>query len=223
MDKNKVIQAATKLVQKGQLDKAIAEYEKVRKADPKDVRILLKIGELQQKKGENVEAARTLLDAAKSYASDGFFLKAVAVYKQIVKLDPSRIDVNLQLAELYQQLGLMTDAMTQLQQVANHQERGGQPEVALETLRRMVDLDPENVGSRIKLGELFAQQGKTEDGLRELRLAAEHLKSHNRLDDYLRVAERVATLAPEDLALSRELAGCSSRGGIPTGRSPACR
>jgi len=206
MDKNKFTQAAAKLVQKGQLDKAIAEYQKARKADPKDVRILLKIGELQQKKGDNQTAAATLLEVAKSYAADGFFLKAVAVYKQIVKLDPNRIQVNLELAELYQQLGLLSDAMGQLQIVANHHEKSGQPADALEVLRRMVDLDPDNVASRIKLGELFAQQGQSQDALRELRVSAEHLKSHGRMDDYVRVGERIASLAPEDLALSRELA-----------------
>ncbi|HEY0840272.1 MAG TPA: tetratricopeptide repeat protein, partial [Vulgatibacter sp.] len=206
MDKNKFTQAAAKLVQKGQLDKAIAEYQKARKADPKDVRILLKIGELQQKKGDNQTAAATLLDVAKSYAADGFFLKAVAVYKQIVKLDPDRVHVNSELADLYQQLGLLNDAMTQLQVVANHHEKSGDVAQALDVLRRMVDLDPDNVTSRIKLGELFAQQGQTKEALRELRVSAEHLKSHNRTDDYLRVGERIVSLAPEDLALSRELA-----------------
>jgi len=207
MDKNKIIQAATKYVQRGQLDKAIAEYQKARRADPKDVRILLKIGELQQKKGDKDQAANTLLDVAKSYAADGFFLKAVAVYKQIVKLDPSRVSVNVELAELYQQLGLNSDAMSQLEVVANHYEREGNAGEALNTLRRMVDLDPDNVTSRIKLGELFAQQGKTADALRELRVSAEHLKSYNRMDDYLRVAERICLLAPEDVGLSLELAG----------------
>jgi len=206
MDKNKFTQAAAKLVQKGQLDKAIAEYQKARKADPKDVRILLKIGELQQKKGDNQTAASTLLEVAKSYAADGFFLKAVAVYKQIVKLDTDRIQVNLELAELYQQLGLLSDAMAQLQAVANHHEKSGQPAAAMDVLRRMVDLDPDNVASRIKLGELFAQQGQTQDALRELRISAEHLKSHGRTDDFVRVGERIAALAPDDLALSRELA-----------------
>ncbi|HWV39366.1 MAG TPA: tetratricopeptide repeat protein [Vulgatibacter sp.] len=206
MDKNKFTQAAAKLVQKGQLDKAIAEYQKARKADPKDVRILLKIGELQQKKGDNLTAAATLLEVAKSYAADGFFLKAVAVYKQIVKLDPDRIEVNLELAELYQQLGLLSDAMGQLRIVANHHEKAGNAADALDVLRRMVDLDPDNVGSRIKLGELFAQQGQTQDALRELRVSAVHLRSHGRMDDYVRVGERIVSLAPDDLALSRELA-----------------
>ena len=44
MDKNKIIEAAAKLVAKGSYDKAIKEYEKVLAADPKDVRVLQKMG-----------------------------------------------------------------------------------------------------------------------------------------------------------------------------------
>src|SRR5689334_23231180 len=177
MDKNKIIQAATKYVQKGQLDKAISEYQKIIREDPRDVRILLKVGELYQKRGDNSHAATMLLQVAESYSADGFFLKAVAVYKQILKLDPSRIDVNVKLAELYQQLGLMSDAMGQFQLVANHYDREGKLTELSDVLRRMVDLDPENVASRIKLAEMFAKQGATRDAIAEFRKAATFLKA----------------------------------------------
>jgi pilus assembly protein FimV len=206
MDKNKIIQAATKYVQKGQLDKAIAEYQKVIREDPRDVRILLKVGELHQKRGDNALAANMLLQVAESYSADGFFLKAVAVYKQILKLDPSRIDVNVKLAELYQQLGLMSDAMGQFQLVANHYDREGKLTELSDVLRRMVDLDPENVASRIKLAEMFAKQGATRDAIAEFRKAATFLKANNRPDDYVKVGERIVFLDPSDVALSRELA-----------------
>ncbi len=206
MDKNKIIQAATKFVQKGQFDKAIAEYQKILKEDPKDVRILLKVGELQQKKGDNGPAAKTLLAVAESYSGDGFFLKAVAVYKQVLKLDPNLVEVNLKLAELYQQLGLMSDAMAQFQLVANHHERLGNGGASLEVLQRMVDLDPENVASRIKLAELFARDGRNGEAVGEFRKAADYLKSNNRVDDFLKVGERIVFLDPNDVPLTRELA-----------------
>ena len=58
VDKNKIIAEATKLVQKGAHDKAIQAYQKILAEDPKDVRILLKVAELQQKKGESQESVR---------------------------------------------------------------------------------------------------------------------------------------------------------------------
>ncbi len=206
MEKNKIIEAAAKLVAKGAYDKAIKEYQKVLDADPKDVRTLQKMGELYQKKGDNPQAAFYFTKVAESYSTDGFFLKAVALFKQVLKLDPNLMDVNLRLAELHQQLQLMSEAMAYYQIVANHYDSQGDTVKSLDTLKKMVDLDPDNIASRIKLAELYAREQMGGEAVAEFRRAAEHLKRNGRTDDYVRVAERVATLEPGNLQLARELA-----------------
>ena len=128
VDKNKVSAEASKLVQKGQFDKAIRAYEKILTADPGDVRVLLKIGELQQKKGDVRAAAGTFGRVADAYGQQGFFLKAVAVYKQVLKIAPDEVRVNERLAALYQQLGLLSEAMGQLQAIATSAEQAGDDE-----------------------------------------------------------------------------------------------
>jgi tetratricopeptide (TPR) repeat protein len=206
VDKNKVIAEATKLVQKGQLDKAIKTYEKILAEDGKDVRVLLKVGELQQKKGDNAAAAEAFSRAADAYSDQGFFLKSVAVYKQMLKLAPDDVRVNERLAGLYQQLGILSDAMGQMQLIASAAEKAGDEPKLLDVLRRMVELEPDNVGSAVKLGELYAKQSQTKLALEHLRRAAEQLRRNNRADEYVKVAERIAFLAPEDVPLTRELA-----------------
>ncbi len=90
-------------------------------AGPEDVRTLQKMGELYQKKGDNPQAASSSPRSPRVTRQDGFFLKAVALYKQVLKLNPDLVDVNLKLAELHQQLGLMSEAMAYFQVVvANH-------------------------------------------------------------------------------------------------------
>jgi len=206
LDKNKIIEAAGKLVAKGAYDKAIKEYQKILEVDPKDVRILQKMGELYQKKNDNAQAATFIMKVAESYAKDGFFLKAVAQYKQVLKLDPTLIDVNVHLAELHQQLQLMGEAMAYYQIVANHYDKQGDVKKSLDVLRKMVDLDPDNVQSRVKLADLYIRERMNDEASGELQRAAEHLKRQNRIDDYLRVAEKISALKPDDLQLARELA-----------------
>jgi tetratricopeptide (TPR) repeat protein len=206
VDKNKIVAEATKLVQKGAHDKAIAAYQKILAEDPKDSRVLLKVAELHQKKGDDKAAAEAFKRVADTYAEQGFFLKAVAVYKQIVKLDPDDVRVNERLAGLYQQLGLVSDAMSQFQLMAAAHERAGDAARLTDVLRRMVELDPENIASSVKLGELCARAGDAAGALEHFRRAADHLKRHNRADEYLKIAERVAVLVPDDLSLTRELA-----------------
>ena len=206
LDKNKIIAEATKLVQRGSYDKAIATYQRILSEDSKDVRVLLKVGELYQKKNEGKLAADAFTRVAETYAEQGFFLKAVAVYKQIVKLAPEDVRVNERLAALYQQLGLLSDAMGQLQYMAAAHERAGDSGKLTEVLQRMVDLDPENIASSIKLGELHARAGRMDPALECLRRAADYLKKHSRTDEYLKVAERISALKGDDLPQTKELA-----------------
>ena len=168
-NKEKVMDAAQKFVEKGQIDKAIKEYLRIVDEDPKDVRVWLKIGDLYAKKGAKQEATETYLKVARFYHDQGFYLKAVAVYKQILKLDPRLVDVNLKLAELYRQLGLLSDAMQHYESVAAFFHREGKTKEALATVKQLVELDPENIATRIKLAELYSKEGMAERGGRRVR------------------------------------------------------
>ncbi|MCB9574230.1 MAG: tetratricopeptide repeat protein, partial [Kofleriaceae bacterium] len=198
--------AARKFVDKGQLDKAIKEYLRVVKEDPQDVRVWLKVGDLYAKKGSKQEASETYLKVARFYQDQGFFLKAVAVYKQILKLDPRLVEVNLKLAELYRQLGLLSDAMQHFESVAAHFHREGKTKEALATVRQLVDLDPENIATRIKLAELYSKEAMNAEAVTEFQVACDQLRKQNRVDDFLKVAERLLWHKADNLPLNRELA-----------------
>jgi tetratricopeptide (TPR) repeat protein len=109
---------AARYLRTGQVDRAIQELMKILVGHPANVRTRLKLGDLFAKTGQNANAAAQYIHVAESYSSDGFLLKAVAVYKQVLKLDPSLIDVHRRLGDLYQQLGLSADAAIQFQIVA---------------------------------------------------------------------------------------------------------
>ena len=205
MDKNKVIESAAKLVAKGQFDKAVKEYQRVLELDPDDVRVLQKLAELYQKMRKHSEAADCFEKVARTYGAQGFYLKAVALYKQVLKVI-DRVEVNVRLAELYQQLGLVGDATKEWQTVAAHYEKTGDHRASLDTLKKLVDLDPDNVASRIRLGEQYARQDDLVEAVAELRRAAQYLQRNGRTDDYLRVAERISHLDQADTTLARELA-----------------
>ncbi|HJZ86331.1 MAG TPA: tetratricopeptide repeat protein, partial [Polyangia bacterium] len=206
VNKDKVIASAQKYVEKGQYDKAIKEYLKVVQDDPKDIRIWLKVGDLYAKKGANGEAVETYERVAQTYSEQGFYLKAVAVYKQILKLEPRRVEVNLRLAELYKQLGLLSDAMQQFELAANFFSKDGRTRDSLDALKQIVEMDPDNVATRIKLAESFSKEGLNREAIEEFRRAADQLRAQNRVEDFVKVAERLAWHKPDDHALAKELA-----------------
>jgi pilus assembly protein FimV len=206
LNKNRIIAAAQKYIQKGNYDRAIREYAKIIEQDPRDVRIWLKIGDLYAKKKAISEAVDTYLKVAEYYSEQGFYLKAVAVYKQILKLDPSLVDINLKLAELYKQLGLLKEARQQYELVCSYYHQAGHTKYALEAVRQMVDMDPDNVASRIKLGELYSKEGMRPEAVGEFGRAADYLRASNRLDDFIKVAERLIYHQPDNLPITKELA-----------------
>ncbi|MEM7604944.1 MAG: tetratricopeptide repeat protein [Myxococcota bacterium] len=206
VDRPKVLAAAQKYLSKGQHDRAIAEYRKLVEADATDVRTWLKIGDLYTRKGDNREATQTYQRVAEHYAEQGFFLKAVAVYKQIIKLQPGRLDISTRLAEMYENLQLVSDALSTYEQIAGAHARNGDVENMLQVLQRMAELDPDNIPIRIRNAEALSKAGKTEDAAREFEAGAELLRAQGRIDDYLKVAERLLYHRPEDTELARSLA-----------------
>ena len=53
------------------------------------------------------------------FAERGFPLKAAAIYKQVLTLDPARIDIRAKLAAAYTALGLASDAAAELEKLAS--------------------------------------------------------------------------------------------------------
>ena len=214
-NKDKLIAGAQKLVEKSQFEKAIKEYLKVVAEDDKDVRIWLKIGDLYAKLGKKPEAAETYAKVAQFYSDQGFYLKAVAVYKQILKIEPRLVDVNHKLAELYKQLGLLSDAMQQYEAVAAFYHREGKTREALAALKQIVELDPETVANRIKLAELYSKESMQREAIDEFSKAAEQLRQAGRVDDFMKVAERLLFHSPDNRPVTKELAGLYIEKGDP--------
>src|SRR5580693_5691583 len=207
--------AARKFVDKGQIDKAVKEYLRIVQEDPKDVRVWLKIGDLYAKKGAKQDATDTYLKVARFYHEQGFIEKAIAAYKQILKLDARRVDVILKLAELYRERGNIHEAMQHFESVAAHFHREGNTKDALGTVVQLVEMDPENIATRIKLAELYSKEGLLEEAATQFTVACEQLRRQGRQDDFLKVAERLLWHKPDNHALNRELASLYLRRNDP--------
>jgi len=207
INRAKVLKSAQKHLAKGNLDKAIAEYAKIVEADPSDARSLLKLGDIYTKKGAHKEAGQSYRRVAEQYSEQGFFLKAVAVYKQILKLDNTQLDAWERLAEMYELLSLVSDALAAYEQIAEAYLRGGHTAQAIDAMGRMVALDPENVASCIKYAEALSKCNRKAEAVEAFTGGATLLKKQGRMDDYVKVAERLLYHSPDDGELARELSG----------------
>jgi pilus assembly protein FimV len=203
--RDKLLASAQRQVDKGNLVRAIRDYRKLLEAQPDDTRTRLRIGDLQARMGKKDEAIVTYEHVARDYAEQGFFLKAVAILKQILRLDPDRTDVQVRLAELYLKLNLLSDCMAQYRKVADALQKKGDTQRHVDVLRRMAAIDPEDVRVQITLAEHYAESDSPAEAAEHFRLAAQGLAHQERWDEYVKVAERYVFHRQDDLPTLKEL------------------
>lgn len=132
-DRNRRIADAQRAVQRGNLQRAIKIYVGLCEQYSDDFRLRLKLGDCYARVGETEKAAATHLEVARHYDAQGFYLKAVAVYKQILRMGerqpegarlPKRTssDIRIALVELYERLGLLSDALLMAEEFLKYAE-----------------------------------------------------------------------------------------------------
>ncbi len=194
-NKQKVLSAAEKYVQQGKMQNAIAEYEKILKADPKDLTVTNTVGDLYSRLGEADRATECFKSVGDAYANQGFTVKAIAMYKKISKLKPSLESV-LKLAELYTQQGLFNDARAQYLQVAEEFLKSGALEDAVRIFQKILEMDPENTNMRVRLAEVYVRLNKKNEAWQIFSAAAETLRAKGSLSGAEEVLQRMLTLDP---------------------------
>lgn len=157
-DKAKVLRAAEKYLAQGKLSAAINEYRQIVENDADDFMALNVLGDLYVRASQNNEAIACFTRIADHYREQGFALKAVAMYKKVERLQPGSAGIASQLAALYEAQGLLVEARAQYMIVAETYARAGQTGKMLEVLRRVADLDPENIEIRRRLAEGYARE-----------------------------------------------------------------
>ncbi len=196
-NKQKALSAAEKFVQQGKLQNAIAEYEKVLKADPKELTVSNTIGDLYARLGQSDKAVESFKSVGDAYAAQGFTVKAIAMYKKLTKLKPTLESV-LRLAELYTQQGLFNDARAQYLQVAEEFLRSGELEQAVRIFQKTLEMDPENVAMRTRLAEVYIRLNKKTEAWQLFAAAADSLRARGQLGPAEEILNRMLTLDPSN-------------------------
>src|SRR6187399_1516664 len=199
IEREKILQAAQKYIEKKKYDRAIVEYQRIVQDDPNDARTLLKIGDLQARMEAYAEAIATYDRVGQFYSAQGFSLKAIAVYKQIRELIKKHVPqledryghIVPKLAQIYNELGLTSDALAAYDEVATRLQRGGRDREAIEVFSKMVGLDAQNPLPHLRLAEARCRVQSLDEAIESFWAAAELLLSLERRDDALKVIERI--------------------------------
>lgn len=165
-DKSLIVKEAQKYLARGQIDKAIVEWEKLVKEAP-DGNVFNTVGDLYLKKGNKKSAVEFFHKAAAFFREGGFSLKALALYKKVINIDPADAGAYTALGELSEEKGLVTDAIKYYLTVADILAKETSKERFLSIYERILALAPSNIPLRDKVAGLFLKEGLTSYAIKE--------------------------------------------------------
>ncbi len=208
-NKEKLLTSAQKFLSKGQLPKAIDEYRKLVDAFPKDMRNKQKLAELFSREKRNEEALVEYEAVARHFTETGFYLKAIAVFKQMQKIDPTQVKIYYRLAELNEKQGLIGNALTEYRNLAAFYDKKNMHAEVIEVLEKMLTLDPDNLNFSAKVAECYAVSGRTEEAYEKFQSIIDVLDAKGEYTKIIKLYERFLDICPEDgishLPLARAL------------------
>lgn len=194
--REQILQEAEKLAARGKLDAAIKEYRRALEQAPNDTNTLNRLGDILVRVNRIDEAIDVYQQIAEHFAQDGFFLKAIAIFKKVNRLDPQRTSTYERLADLYFKQGLVVEGRQQLMTLADWFLRSRNIEQAVRIFRRLTELEPSNVQARAKLVDLLVQAGDPQAATTEIDALGRFLLGRSMIDEAIKLYHRAIELGP---------------------------
>jgi tetratricopeptide (TPR) repeat protein len=203
--RDQLLRSAEKHIARGRFDQALKDYLRVLEDNPRDISTLNKVGDLYVRINRASESIPYFTRIAEFCSLDGFFLKAIAIYKKINKLEPSRLDVYDKLGDLLSRQGLMQDARSQYQVLADHYVKNNEPDLAIAAYKKMTAADPNDLKIQVRLADLYRAQNQLDQAVMQYGLVGSMLLRRGAQDEAGAVFQKALELSPQDAAARETL------------------
>jgi len=197
-DRNGTIRNAEKLLRGGKLDAAIGEYLRVLDDQPTDWNTANVLGDLYVRANQIEKALEQFLKVAESLREEGQMVKAAALYKKILKLQPDNERALMEAAELVANQGLYADARAYLTTVLEKRRAAKDVRGAAMARVRLGSLDPNDYPARLDGARARLEINDVSGGVGELTSIAEELAEKARYDDAIDALKIAVDADPEN-------------------------
>src|SRR5262250_497248 len=205
VNREQVLQSAEKLLARGKLDQALKDYRQVLDDNPRDISTLNKVGDLYVRINRGADSIPYFTRIAEVCSLDGFFLKAIAIYKKINKIDPARLEVYDRLGDLYHKQGLVQDARSQYQVLADHYQKNNRIPDAISVYKKMASIDPADLRIQVLLADLYRAANQKDQAVMQYGLIGSMLLKRGAHDEAAQVFQKALELSPDDVETQRNL------------------
>jgi tetratricopeptide (TPR) repeat protein len=171
----RILQQAEKLFKQGKIDTAIKEYQKIIELKPDDLEVRRIIGDLYLKLNKLPEAIKQFEWISDFYLKEGFFTKAIAMYRRITRIEPQNETISFKLADLYTKQGLIIEAKQIYLEMAEEYKRQNNQKKALGIYRKILEFDRSNTKMRILLADNYLREDMKDEAISEYLTASDIL------------------------------------------------
>jgi tetratricopeptide (TPR) repeat protein len=198
LDREDTLKKADKLLRQGRLDAAIAEYVRVVEDQPRDWNTANTLGDLYVRAKQTDKAVAQYARIARHFFDDGFYPKAAALYKKILKIYPDHEDSQLQLADLSAKQGLLADAKSYYQTVVARRRARGDRRGIDDIIVRLGTVDPADIDARTAAARVLSESGDKKGAAALFRALHADLAEKGRAADALEALRESVRLNPAD-------------------------
>ncbi len=213
-NKAKLLDAAQRFLNQGKVAQAIGQYQEILRYEPHDQITLMTLGDLYARIGDTAHAVEVFQQLGELFHQEGFTSKAIAIYKKIAKLTPNDPKPLERLGELYTLQGVLSEARPLFLQLAEMHVRSGRADAAAAVLRRLAELEPDNVRVQMRLVGLYHSLGQKSEAVATCLRMAERLLQQHEHDEAENLVRRALELEPNHrpaLVLRARIAAAAGR------------
>lgn len=188
---------ANKAKVEGDTRRAIECLNRIYDLDPDDANNLKELASLYNRAGNKKKAVEFYWKALEKYREAEYYQNATAIAQMLLRFGEDELLVKHELAFLYEKQGLLGDAVSAYEELAELYKNEGDIEGVLENLKKIVNITPKKLGIRLKLAEIYENQSKFNEAVAELEEIKKIYKEQGRVEDVERMETRIAGVAPK--------------------------
>ncbi len=200
------LRKAEKLLRQGRLEPAIAEYVALIEEEPTDWATTNALGDLYVRAKQVDQAVGQYTRIADHFWKEGFFPKAAALYKKILKVKPIDEPSLMRVGDISAQQGKLVDAKAAFSAIIALRRKRGDANAANEVVVRLGELDPHDLGARRSAAQAQVELGRLPEAIEAMGQLAADLSAEGKTADAVEVLKTVVELDPGNVASRARLA-----------------
>jgi tetratricopeptide (TPR) repeat protein len=219
LDRDGTLKKAEKLLRQGRVDLAIAEYVRVVEDNPRDWSTANTLGELYAKAGQPDQAVGQYSRIAEHFVDEGFYPKAAALYRKILKIVPDDEATQIRLADVSARQGLLADAKSHLNAIAARRKARGDRRGTAEIVVRLGTIDPADFDARLAAARTLEEMGEDAEAGARFKALHDDLLEKGRTAEAIDALKEFVRLNP----LERDARSMLARSALERGDLDAAR